>query len=76
MVDGPFLLRWETADAVDVSVHLSTSAAALARRVAAADLPRVAGSWARYVAETWPADRADVVLRFDRPTSPALVVRG
>lgn len=76
VLDGPFLLRWETADAVDVSVHLSTSTEALARRVAAADLPRVAGAWARYVAETWPADRADVVLRFDRPTSPALVVRG
>jgi hypothetical protein len=74
VVDGPFLLRWETADALDVAVHLRVSAAAAARRLPPADVHRVTGAWARYEAETWPADRADVVLRLDDPAHPALVV--
>lgn len=73
VVDGPFLLRWETADAFDVSVHLLVSEAALARRLPPADVTRVTGAWRRYAEETWPAERADVVLRFDRPAHPALV---
>ncbi|UER54992.1 uridine kinase [Kineosporiaceae bacterium SCSIO 59966] len=73
VVSGPFLLRWETVHAVDYAVHLLTSPAAIARRVPAADLDRVRGAWARYTAETDPASRADVVLRFDRPTAPARV---
>jgi hypothetical protein len=74
VVDGPFLLRWETADAFDVSVHLVVSEAALARRLAAQDLVRVSGAWSRYTDETSPASRADVVARFDRPSHPALVL--
>jgi len=73
VVSGPFLLRWETADAVDLSVHLVTGEAALRRRLTAADADRVVGAWGRYVAETGPEHRADVVLRFDRPTHPALL---
>jgi len=75
VVDGPFLLRWETADAFDVSVHLDVSPAALARRLPPDDVTRVTGAWARYRDETWPADRADVVVRFDRPAHPALALR-
>lgn len=74
LVSGPFLLRWETADAVDLAVHLTTTDAALARRLDPGDAPRVTGAWRRYTTETWPAERADVVLRFDRPTHPARVV--
>ena len=75
VVDGPFLLRWETADAFDLSVHLQVSDAALARRLHGDDLARLRGSWRRYQAETWPAERADVLVRLDRPAHPALVVR-
>ena len=74
VVDGPFLLRWETADAVDVGVHLQAGDAALARRLAPDDLERVRGAWARYTEETWPADRADLVARVEHPDRPALVV--
>lgn len=74
VVDGPFLLRWETADALDLSVHLVVSAAARARRLPAADVPRVSGAWDRYVTETDPAGRADVVLLLERPAAPALLV--
>ena len=35
VVDGPYLLRWELADAFDLVVHLDVSPAALARRCAA-----------------------------------------
>jgi hypothetical protein len=74
VVDGAFLLRWETADAFDVTVHLVVSDGAIARRLPAADVARVSGAWRRYVAETDPASRADVVLRCDDPTKPALVL--
>ncbi len=70
VVDGPFLLRWETADAVDVGVHLVAGDAALARRLAPEDLERVRGAWARYTEETWPADRADLVARVRAPGPP------
>lgn len=76
IVTGPFLLRWETADAFDLSVHLQVSDAALARRLPDADCARVTGAWHRYVEETWPAQRADLVVRFDRPSHPALVLDG
>jgi hypothetical protein len=76
IVTGPFLLRWETADAFDLSVHLQVSDAALARRLPEADRDRVTGAWQRYVEETWPAQRADLVVRFDRPSHPALVLDG
>ncbi len=72
VVSGPYLLRWETADAFDVSVHLQTSAAALERRLPPADRRRVPGAWRRYVDETWPPERADVVVRADHPDRPAV----
>jgi hypothetical protein len=73
VLDGPFLLRWETADAVDVGVHLVAGDAALARRLPAAAARRVQGAWARYTAETWPAERADLVVRVEHPDRPALL---
>lgn len=75
VVDGPYLLRWELADALDLVVHLETSDAALARRVASAELVRVTGSWRRYVDETAPAERASYVVRLEDPRHPALVER-
>jgi hypothetical protein len=74
VVDGPFLLRWETAEAFDVSVHLDVSPAAVARRVPPEDLGRVTGAWRRYLEETDPASRADFVVRLDDPARPALRV--
>ncbi len=74
VLDGPFLLRWETADAVDVGVHLVASDAALARRLPAADVSRVTGAWARYTDETWPQERADLVVRVEHPDRPAVLV--
>lgn len=73
VLDGPFLLRWETADAIDVSVHLVAGRAALARRLPVQDVARVSGAWARYTEETWPAERADLVVRVEHPERPALV---
>ncbi len=73
VLDGPFLLRWETADAVDVSVHLVAGGAAMARRLPAQDVARISGAWARYTEETWPAARADLVVRVEHPDRPALV---
>ena len=73
MVDGPYLLRWELADAFDLVLHVVASPAALARRCPDADLPRVAGSWQRYVEETAPAERAAYVVRLEDPRHPALV---
>jgi hypothetical protein len=73
VVDGPYLLRWELADAFDLVVHLEVSTSALARRCPAADLARVTGSWSRYVAETSPAERAAYVVRLEDPRHPALV---
>ncbi len=73
VVHGPFLLRWETADAFDVTLHLQTSPAALERRLPDTDRRRVLGAWRRYVDETWPHDRADLVVRADHPDRPAVV---
>jgi hypothetical protein len=73
VVDGPYLLRWELADAFDLVVHLDVSDAALARRVGAESLARIRGSWRRYVEETAPAERASYVVRYDDPAHPALV---
>lgn len=72
VLDGPYLLRWELSGAIDVTVHLQTSPTALARRFPGADDPRP-GAWARYLAETEPAMRADLVARYDHPDRPALV---
>lgn len=67
VVDGPFLLRWELADAFDLVVHLQTSAAAIARRGGPGP------SWARYLDEVDPAARAWLVVRHDDPRHPAVV---
>jgi hypothetical protein len=75
VVDGPYLLRWELADAFDLVVHLVVSGAALSRRCAGAHRTRVAGSWSRYVEEIGPAERASFVVRLDDPRHPALVTR-
>lgn len=75
VLDGPYLLRWELSGALDVVVHLQTSAAALRRRFPAPEDPRP-GAWARYLSETDPASRADVVARYDHPGRPALVGPG
>lgn len=74
VVRGPFLLRWELADAVDVGVHLVVSPGAMARRLQPDDLVRVSAAWARYASETSPSARADVVVRGDDPARPAMVV--
>ncbi len=73
VLSGPFLLRWELADAVDVGVHLSTTSAAISRRLSGDERVRVLGAWDRYLTETWPAQRADVVVAMERPTRPALL---
>lgn len=73
VVDGRFLLRWELADAFDVSVHLATSPAAQQRRLDDTDdRARAVPAWARYLAETDPAARASFVVRYDHPARPAL----
>jgi hypothetical protein len=57
----------------DLTVHLELSPAALARRTAPADawtLP----AYARYAEEVAPASFADIVVRMDHPTRPALVL--
>lgn len=71
VVDGPYLLRWELSGAFDVVVHLDLSPAALARRFPGAADPRP-GAWRRYLAETDPASRAHLVVRFDHPDRPAV----
>jgi hypothetical protein len=72
VVDGRFLARWEVADAVDVPVHLEVSAAARSRRVPAEERPRVLPAWEQYLDWYDPAARAAVVVRYDRPTHPAV----
>ena len=74
VVDGPFLLRWELADAFDAVVHLDLSPAARRRRLPEAERARVDGAWQRYLDETWPASRATYVVRHDHPARPALVL--
>ncbi len=58
----------------DLTVHLAMTPAALARRTAPEErwtLP----AFARYEAETGPADAADLTVRVDDPRRPALVER-
>ncbi|WP_336921325.1 uridine kinase [Aquipuribacter sp. SD81] len=71
VVDGPYLLRWELAGDLDLVLHLDTSDAALRRAVPEGD-PRP-GAWRRYVEETDPAGRADLVVRAEHPGRPALL---
>jgi hypothetical protein len=74
VVDAPFLARWEVADAVDVRVHLDVSAAARARRVPDDEQARVLPAWERYLEWYDPAASAAFVVRYDRPSRPALLV--
>ncbi|WP_432572496.1 nucleoside/nucleotide kinase family protein [Kineococcus sp. SYSU DK005] len=73
---GPFLLREDLRRGLDAVVHLSTSDAAVRRRVPAEDAGRVLGAWHRYLAESAPLQRADAVLRCEDPRHPAELVRG
>jgi hypothetical protein len=75
VLDGRFLLRDDVRDALDVVVHLDVSPAARARRLPADEAPRVGPAWDRYLAETAPAGRADLVVRHDHPDRPAVVER-
>ena len=73
LLDGSFLLG--AGLSFDLTVHLSISAAALARRTApeqAWTLP----AYRRYQDEARPAEYADIVVRCDDPRHPALVVQG
>jgi hypothetical protein len=76
VVDAPFLARWEVADAVDVLVHLDVSPAAQSRRVPNDERARVLPAWERYLEWYDPAARAAFVVRYDRPSHPALVSTG
>lgn len=67
VVDGPFLLRGELADAFDLVAHLQTSAAAIQRRGGPAT------SWGRYLDDADPATSAALVIRHDDPRHPAIV---
>ncbi len=73
VLDGPFLLRWELSGAFDAVAHLVTSRAAITRRCAAQDVARTTGAWARYLDETEPEHRAEVLVRAEDPARPALV---
>jgi uridine kinase len=73
VLDGRFLLRDDVRDAFDVTVHLDVSPAARARRLPAGEAARVLPAWDRYLAESAPAGRADVVVRFDHPDRPAVI---
>ncbi|MDR7274525.1 uridine kinase [Catenuloplanes atrovinosus] len=70
LVSGPFLLGGMLT--FDVAVHLTQSAAALARRTPDSELWTVP-AFARYDDEVAPATFADVVVRMDDPRHPALV---
>ncbi|MFE6868689.1 uridine kinase [Kitasatospora sp. NPDC057692] len=73
LLDGALLLgRWLP---LELTVHLALSPAALARRTPPEErwtLP----AFARYEAETVPAEAADLTVRFDDPRHPALVEPG
>jgi hypothetical protein len=75
VVDAPFLARWEVADAVDVLVHLDVSPGARARRVPDDERARVLPAWQRYLEEYDPAASAAFVVRYDRPSHPALLIK-
>ncbi|MFF1909575.1 uridine kinase [Kitasatospora sp. NPDC058218] len=72
LLDGALLLgRWLP---LELTVHLALGPAALARRTPPEErwtLP----AFARYEAETVPAEAADLTVRVDDPRHPALVER-
>jgi hypothetical protein len=72
LLEGPFLIG--AGLSFDLIVHLSLSAAALARRTAEGDawtLP----AYQRYEQEQDPLETADIAVRCDDPGHPALVTR-
>ncbi|MFJ8627923.1 uridine kinase [Kitasatospora sp. NPDC093550] len=72
LLDGALLLgRWLP---LDLTVHLALTPAALARRTPA-DQQWTLPAFARYEAETVPAELADLTVRMDDPRHPALVER-
>jgi hypothetical protein len=73
VLDGRFLARWEIADAIDVRVLLDVSPAARARRVPADEQARLLPAWEEYLQWYDPAAGAAVVVRYDRPSHPAVV---
>jgi hypothetical protein len=74
VLDGMFLARRDVADAIDVLVHLDVSSAARARRVPVDEHARVLPAWQRYLRCCDPAATAAVVVRYDRPTHPAVIM--
>ena len=72
VLDGMFLGRPELAEAIDVLVHLDVSPSARARRVPVDAQARVLPAWEHYRRSCAPAARADAVVRYDRPTHPAI----
>lgn len=72
VLDVPFLARWETRDAVDVHVLLDVTPAAQQRRVPQDEQARVLPAWAQYLQIYSPADAACLVVRYDKPRSPAV----
>ncbi|MBV6697706.1 uridine kinase [Kitasatospora aureofaciens] len=70
LLDGALLLgRWLP---LDLAVHLALTPAALARRTPP-DEQWTLPAFARYEAETVPAESADLTIRADDPRHPALV---
>jgi hypothetical protein len=73
VVDGRFLARWDVADAVDLLVHLDVSPAARARRAEPGEQARLLPAWERYLEWCDPAASAAFVVRYDRPSHPAVL---
>lgn len=72
VLSGPMLLRTELTPAVDVGVHLGTTAATLRRRLDEDDATRVVGAWELYQEWDRPTEAAALVVRHDHPDRPAL----
>lgn len=68
---GSFLLTDTLRWGFDAVVHLTTSEAAIRRRVPEQDSNRVVGGWQRYLATEDPAEAATAVLRCEDPRHPA-----
>lgn len=73
VVDGRFLLRDDVRPGFDLVAHLRVSPAARARRVPAEEAARVLPAWERYLAESFPEERADLLAAFDHPDRPAIL---
>lgn len=59
----------------DLTVHVALSPSTRQRRVPAVDAERELPAWERYDAEVQPAEWADLVVRADDPSHPALIDR-